>query len=50
VFQIQLARERDGVPLHRDYITECERLYAQREPEFMQKLWDSAEVPEMTTA
>ena len=43
VFQIQLARERDGVPLHRDYIGETERLYAEREPAFMERLWDSAD-------
>lgn len=43
VFQIQLARERDGVPLHRDYIGECEARFAAREPEFMERLWASTE-------
>lgn len=43
VFQIQLARERDGVPLHRDYIGRMEELYASREPQFMESLWRSAD-------
>lgn len=43
VFQIQLARERDGAPLHRDYIGACEREYAAREPAFLEKLWATAE-------
>jgi cyclopropane-fatty-acyl-phospholipid synthase len=43
VFQIQLARERDGVPLHRNYIAQMEQLYAAREPEFMERLWESAD-------
>lgn len=43
VFQIQLARERDGVPLHRDYIGEREREYAAREPQFLENLWNSAD-------
>ena len=38
VFQIQLARERDGVPLHRDYIGDAERRYAAREAEMMDRL------------
>jgi cyclopropane-fatty-acyl-phospholipid synthase len=42
VFQIQLARERDGVPLARDYIAEMEDAFAAREPEFMDRLWKSA--------
>ncbi len=43
VFQIQLARERDGVPLHRDYIAATETAYAAREPEFLERLWASAD-------
>jgi cyclopropane-fatty-acyl-phospholipid synthase len=42
VFQIQLARERDGVPLHRDYIAKGEAAFAAREPEFIETLWRSA--------
>ena len=42
VFQIQLARQRDGVPLHRDYIGEREELYAAREPEIVERLRDTA--------
>jgi cyclopropane-fatty-acyl-phospholipid synthase len=38
VFQIQLARERDGVPLHREYIEDAERRYASREHEMMDRL------------
>jgi cyclopropane-fatty-acyl-phospholipid synthase len=44
VFQIQLARERDGVPLHRDYIAQMEHVFAAREPDFMERLLTSAEL------
>jgi len=43
VFQIQLGRERDAVPLHRAYIAEAEARYGAREPEVMENLWRSAE-------
>lgn len=49
VFQIQLARERDGVPLHRDYIAQTERDYAEREPAFMERLWASADAASLET-
>ncbi|MDP2355714.1 MAG: cyclopropane-fatty-acyl-phospholipid synthase family protein [Beijerinckiaceae bacterium] len=39
VFQIQLARQRDGVPLHRDYIAETERLYAERDADIVERLF-----------
>lgn len=42
VFQIQLARRRDGVPLDRGYIADAERLYAQREEGVMERLWETA--------
>ena len=32
VFQVQLGRERDSAPLHRDYIGEAEKAIAMREP------------------
>jgi cyclopropane-fatty-acyl-phospholipid synthase len=38
VFQIQLARKRDGVPLHRDYISETEKAYAERDKEIVERL------------
>ena len=43
VFQIQLARERDGVPLHRNYIAQTESAYAAREPDFLDRLWNSTD-------
>jgi cyclopropane-fatty-acyl-phospholipid synthase len=42
VFQIQLARERHGVPLHRDYISETEERYAKREMDVIDRLDASA--------
>ncbi len=36
VFQMQLGRTRDGVPLHRDYIAEAAARYAAREPAFIE--------------
>jgi cyclopropane-fatty-acyl-phospholipid synthase len=32
VFQVQLGRERDSAPLHRDYIGKAENAIAKREP------------------
>jgi cyclopropane-fatty-acyl-phospholipid synthase len=42
VFQIQLARRRDGVPLDRGYIAEGERLYAARDAAILEGLWETA--------
>jgi cyclopropane-fatty-acyl-phospholipid synthase len=42
VFQIQLGRERDGVPLTRDYIGPAKAVLAEREPEWLERLWASA--------
>ena len=42
VFQIQLARQRDGVPLHRGYIAERERLYAEQDAGVIERLWETA--------
>ena len=38
VVQMQLGRERDGVPLHRDYIGPAEAALAAREPEAMSRV------------
>ncbi|MGD1869816.1 MAG: class I SAM-dependent methyltransferase [Neomegalonema sp.] len=43
VYQMQLTRERDDVPLHRDYIQEEEARFAAKEPAFMEALMASAE-------
>jgi cyclopropane-fatty-acyl-phospholipid synthase len=34
VFHMQLARKRDAAPIVRDYITDLQRTYEQRESEF----------------
>jgi cyclopropane-fatty-acyl-phospholipid synthase len=38
VFQFQLARERDAMPLTRDYIAEEEQMLAAREPRFLRRI------------
>ena len=43
VFQMQLARERDGVPLTRGYIGETEQRLREKEAEIMPRLWASTE-------
>ena len=42
VFQIQLARQRDGVPLHRGYIAEAEQDYSSTDADIVARLWESA--------
>jgi cyclopropane-fatty-acyl-phospholipid synthase len=42
VFQLQLGRERDGVPITRDYIGEEEARIAERETEFLERIVASA--------
>lgn len=43
VYQMQLGRTRDAVPITRDYISEAEARYRAREPEVVERLLMSAE-------
>ena len=43
VYQMQLGRSRDAVPITRDYIAEADARYRAREPAVIERLLTSAE-------